>query len=197
MFRSIRAMALVVVGGVACAGTCSSLAADANIRSPLGDPTLRFDAVPTASLDDLAALRGGLRVGALDVAFAANVRTVVNGTLVLESTTSLTPGGAMVTRSDVPNAGANTGRLSFSDVNPSGLARQAGVFIEDPSGLTTALHSVTREQILGVVFTTASNQKIRQEINVEVTVANFGRFQDAAQSALFNGRLIGSFGSVN
>jgi hypothetical protein len=76
--------------------------------------------------------------------------------------------------------------------NLSGLAGQTGVVIEDPGGITTALHSVTREQILGVIFTTASNQQIRQELNVEVTVANFGRFQDAARSALFSGRLLGS-----
>src|SRR3546814_16219671 len=49
----------------------------------------------------------------------------------------------------------------------AGLAGQRGVVVEDPTGITTALHSVTREQILGVVLTSASNQQIRQEINVE------------------------------
>jgi hypothetical protein len=188
-----------MIASAAYAGLSSRVAADADITPPASSPAYAqpFDAVPTASTDSLAALRGGLRVGALDMSFAANVRTVVNGALVLESTTNLTPGGTMVTQSNVPSTGANPGTLSFGGVSPSGLAGQAGVVIEDPSGLTTALHSVTREQVLGAIFTTASNQQIRQEINVEVTIANFGRFQDVARSALFNGRLLGSLAPAN
>jgi hypothetical protein len=188
-----------MIAGAACTSLSSRVAADDDIEPPTNGLAYArpFDAVPTASLDHLAALRGGLRVGALDMEFAANVRTVVNGTIVLESMTNLTPGGTMVTQSNMPNTGANPGTLSFAGVSPSGLAGQTGVVVEDPSGLTTALHSVTREQILGVILTTASNQQIRQEINVEVTVANFGRFQDAARTALFNGRLLGSLSPTN
>ena len=160
-------------------------------------------AIPTASTEVLAALRGGLRVGGLDMEFAANVRTFVNGALVLESTTNLAPGGATATQSNMPATGADPQTLSFvsglGGAQPgalpaglSGLAGHSGVMVEDPSGVTAALHSLTREQILGVVFTTASNQQIRQELNVEVTVANFGRFQEAARSALLSGRLLGN-----
>lgn len=199
MVRPGRTMALAMIASAAYASLGSRVAADADITPPASGPAYAqpFDAVPTASTDSLAALRGGLRVGALDMSFAANVRTVVNGALVLESTTNLTPGGTMVTQSNVPSTGTNPGTLSFGGVSPSGLAGQAGVVVEDPSGLTTALHSVTRDQILGVIFTTASNQQIRQEINVEVTIANFGRFQDAARTALFNGRLLGSLNPTN
>ena len=205
MVNTGRAIALAMVASAACAGQSASLAADADSGPATGGPAYAqpFDAIPTASPDLLAELRGGLRVGGLDMEFAANVRTLVNGTLVLESITSLTPGGTMATQSNMPNAGVDPTTLSFvsgqggaqSSALPAtlaGLAGQSGVVVEDSTGLTTALHSVTREQILGVIFTTASNQQIRQEINVEVTVANFGRFQDAARSALFNGRLLGN-----
>lgn len=190
---------MALIACAACVSPSSRVAADADTSPPTSAPSHAqpFNAIPAASREHLAALRGGLRVGALDMSFAANVRTVVNGALVLESTTTLTPGGTMVTQSNIPNTGANPGTLGFAGVNPSGLTGQAGVVVEDPSGLTTALHSVTREQILGVLFTTASNQQIRQEINVEVTIANFGNFQDAARTALFNGRLLGSLGPTN
>jgi hypothetical protein len=208
MFRSERAIALAMMASAACAGQ-SSLAADANVASATGGPAYAqpFDAIPTASLDRLAALRGGLRAGGLDLEFGANVRTFVNGTLVLESITNLTPGGTTSTQSNLPSTGMDPQALSFVSglggaqstalpANLAGLAGQTGVVIEDPGGITTALHSVTREQILGVIFTTASNQQIRQEVNVEVTVANFGRFQESARSALFSGRLLGSLNSA-
>lgn len=191
--------------GAACSGLSGRVAADAGTGpATTGQADARpFDAIPTVDPDRLAGLRGGLRVGGLDMEFAANVRTLVNGTLVLESTTNLTAGGATVTQSSMPTTGVDPATLSFVSglgngqsnglpASLAGLAGQTGVVIEDPSGITTALHSVTREQILGVLFTTASGQQVRQEINVDVTVANFGRFQEAARSALFNGRLIGS-----
>ena len=210
MFRSRHFLALVMMAGALGGGQSASLAADTEIGSAMGGPAdaQPFHAIPTASLAHLAALRGGLRVGGLDMEFAANVRTLVNGTLVLESTTSLTPGGMLTTQSSMPTVGVNPQTLSFvsgqgggqSTVLPatlSGLAGHTGVVVEDPSGLTTALHSVTRDQILGVVLTTASDQQIRQEINVEVTVANFGRFQESVRSALFRGRLLGSLSHAN
>jgi hypothetical protein len=207
MLRPERAVALVMMASAACAS--QSLAADSDIRdqdirSVTGGPAHAqpFDAIPTASPDVLAALRGGFRVGALDMEFAANVRTLVDGNLVLESTVNLAPGGTTVTQTGTPAAGTLTfangqGNTNVLPANLSGLAGQSGVVMEQSSGVTAAFHSVTREQILGVLFTTASNQQIRQEVNVAVTIANFGRFQDAARSALFSGRLVGSFGPVN
>lgn len=210
MLRSGKAIALAAVAGAACAGQSVSLAADAGIGPATAGPAYSepFHAISTASLEHLAALRGGLRVGGLDMDFAANVRTLVNGTLVLESITSLTPGGALATQSSMPTVGLDPQTLSFVSgqggappgalpATLSGLAGHTGVVVEDPTGLTTALHSVTREQILGVVLTTASDQQIRQEINVEVTVSNFGRFQESVRSALFSGRLLGSLSHAN
>jgi len=204
MLHSGKVIALVMMAGAASGGLGGQAAADADTGPATnGQAYARpFDAIPTVDPDRLAALRGGLRAGGLDLAFTANVRTLVNGSLVLESTTNLTPGGT-ATQSTMPTAGMNPQTLSFVSgqggapsgtlpANLAGLAGQTGVVVEDPTGLTTALHSVTREQILGVVFTSASNQQIRQEINVEVTVANFGRFQESARNALFNGRLLGS-----
>lgn len=209
MFRSAKAIALAIMASAAATGQSGSLAADADIgsatASAYADP---FHSIPTASPEHLATLRGGFRVGGLDMEFAANVRTLVNGTLVLESTTSLTPGGSLATQSNMPTVGVNPQTLSFVSgqgsgqstplpASLSGLAGHTGVVVEDPTGLTTALHSVTREQILGVILTTASDQQIRQEINVEVTVSNFGQFQESVRSALFSGRLLGSLSHAN
>lgn len=198
MVRSGSAIALAILVSAAGAGQSASLAAEAQ----------PFDAIPTVSPDVLATQRGGLRVGGLDMEFAANVRTLVNGALVLETITSLTPGGTTSTQASMPGTVMAPQALSFVSgqgnaqsnalpANLSGLAGQTGVVIEDPTGVTAALHNVTREQILGVIFTSASDQQIRQEINVEVTVSNFGQFQQAAQSALFSGRLLGSLSVAN
>lgn len=210
MSGSGKAIALAIMFSAAGAGPNVGLAAEAGIGSALGSGAgaQPFHAIPTASPEQLAILRGGLRVGGLDMAFAANVRTLVNGAVVLESNTNLTPGGTLATHSSMPTVGVNPQTLSFvsgqggagSGALPaslSGLAGHTGVVVEDPSGLTTALHSVTREQILGVVLTTASDQQIRQEINVEVTVSNFGQFQESVRSALFSSRLLGSLTHAN
>src|SRR3546814_14925455 len=101
------------------------------------------------------AQRGGLRAGGLDLAFTANVRTLVNGTLVLESVTNLTPGGTTVTQSNMPTTGVDPTTLSFvggrggaqSTALPAGLAGlpgQRGVVVEDPPGTPTPLHRVTQ-----------------------------------------------------
>lgn len=203
MKGSGRAIAWVLLVSAASAGQNVSLAADGfTIADPA--PARSFDAIRTADPALLAELRGGLRAGGLDLEFAANVRTLVNGALVLESALNLTPGGTAVTHSTMPGTGVDATTLSFASGRGSapagilpahlaGLTGQTGVVIEDPSGITAALHSVTREQILGVVFTSASDQQIRQEITVDVTVANFGQFQNAARSALHSGRLFESF----
>src|SRR3546814_10213982 len=82
LFRSSRrAMALAMIASATCAGQSGSLAADADATSAAGGPAYArpFDAIPTAGPELLAELRGGLRAGGLDLAFAANVRTLVNG----------------------------------------------------------------------------------------------------------------------
>src|SRR3546814_8608236 len=75
-------MALAMIASATCAGQSGSLAADADATSAAGGPAYArpFDAIPTAAPEFLAELRGGLRAGGLDLAFAANVRTLVNGT---------------------------------------------------------------------------------------------------------------------
>src|SRR3546814_11206216 len=104
----------------------------------------------------------------------------------------------------MPTTGVDPTTLSFvggrggaqSNALPAGLAGlagQRGVVVEDPTGITTALHSVTREQILGVVLTSASNPQIRPASNVALTVSNFGRLQDTARRGLFVGRLAGLY----
>src|SRR3546814_1170764 len=74
MFR--KAIALAMVAGASCAGPSGALAAEADIRPGSSDPAgaQPFDGLPTASLEILAAQRGGLRAGGLDLAFPANVR---------------------------------------------------------------------------------------------------------------------------
>src|SRR3546814_15001091 len=74
MFR--KAIALAMVAGASCAGPSGALAAEADIRPGSSDPAgaQPFDGLPTASLEILAAQRGGLSAGGLDLAFTATGR---------------------------------------------------------------------------------------------------------------------------
>lgn len=198
MARLRTAITAALIASAAAAAQQAALAAEAGDAPvpPAATYAAPFDALATAAPDELAALRGGLRAGGLDLAFAANVRTLVNGALVLESVIDLTPSAAARAQTST-GASLEPTTLSFVSgqgaplpAGLAGLAGQGGVVIEDPSGITAALHRVTREQILGVVVTSASDQQIRQEIDVDVTVANFGQFQNAARDALLSGRLL-------
>src|SRR3546814_232306 len=148
MFR--KAIALAMVAGGRCAGPGGPFADEAGSRPVVSAPAVAqpCDGLPTASRESLAAQRGGLRAGGLDLAFTANVRTLVNGTLVLESVTNLTPGVTTVTQSNMPTTGVDPTTLSFvggrggaqSNAIPAGLAGlagQRGVVVEDPTGLPT------------------------------------------------------------
>lgn len=170
-----------------------------------------FYGLETADLAELSDLRGGFNVGGLEMAIGANIRTFVDGALVLESVARVSPSGLvseMVSSTASPPGGGvtfNFGRdtdVSLQDVAPAnvdlgGLAGDSGVAINDSNGFSAALHRITQNQILGIIVNTADGRSLRQELNVEVTVQNFGSFQQSIRSAIRNSRLINGISRVN
>lgn len=170
-----------------------------------------FYGLETADLAELSDLRGGFNVGGLEMAIGANIRTFVDGALVLESVARVSPSGLvseMVSSTASPPGGGvtfNFGRdtdVSLQDVAPAnvdlgGLAGDSGVAINDSNGFSAALHRITQNQILGVIVNTADGRSLRQELSVEITVQNFGSFQQSIRSAIRNSRLINGINRAN
>lgn len=170
-----------------------------------------FAGLETVSLTEMSDIRGGFNVGGLEMAIGANIRTFVDGALVLESVARVTPSGLasqQVSSTASPPGGGvtfNFGRetdVALQEVAPSNvdlgaLASDNGVAINDSNGFSAALHRITQNQILGVIVNTADGRSLRQELNIEITVQNFGSFQQSVRNALMNGRLINGIGRAN
>ncbi len=174
-------------------------------------PADDFAGLETVSLTEMSDIRGGFNVGGLEMAIGANIRTFVDGALVLESVARVTPSGLasqQVSSTASPPGGGvtfNFGRetdVALQEVAPSNvdlgaLAADNGVAINDSNGFSAALHRITQNQILGVIVNTADGRSLRQELNIEITVQNFGSFQQSVRNALMNGRLINGIGRAN
>lgn len=190
------------------AGWASLKAAKFGSAQPMNDD---FYGLETLGLAELADLRGGFKVGGLEMAIGANIRTFVDGALVLESVARVSPSGLvseMVSSTANPPGGGvtfNFGRetdvplqeLAPSNVDLGALAGDSGVAINDSNGFSAALHRVTQNQILGVIVNTADGRSLRQELNVDITVQNFGSFQQSIRDAVRNSRLINGIGRAN
>lgn len=136
--------------------------------------------------------------------FGANARTFIDGVLALETAITFTDAGSVIQQGTSVNpssglagssviVGDGTG-VALRDVLPSNvdlsaLANANGVVLNDSQGSTTALHQVTRDQIISVLVNTAHNRRIRQELDVIVNVPNFKQFQQAVGNALLNSRI--------
>lgn len=152
--------------------------------------------------DELRRLRGGIRLGGLDMNIGARLRTVIDGSTVLESVVRLDETGLVSQHLSVPQGVGVISADPMSTlavesllppgVNLSGLEGATGVIVSDERGSTIALHGLDSERIVGVLANQATGRIIRQEANVDVTVRNFRQFQDAAGDALFGVRLTGA-----
>lgn len=176
-----------------------ALAAD---YSPgMTEPEAIFESMERISELDLAEMRGGIDLGGLDMNFAVDLSTMVDGARVLESTLTVTRAGPVLSPVPAPTLpgvtrfgpGTDTtvAEVTPSSVDLSGLAKDAiGVAINDEKGFTSAIHQINDQQIISVVNNQAMGRVIDSRINVNVTVANFSQFQHLLRNTLFvNGQL--------
>ena len=81
------------------------------------------------------------------------------------------------------------------NLNLAGLSEASGVVVTDDQGKTTiALHQVTRDRILGVLVTDASNKNIEFNLDVDVTISNYSQVRDQIQDARLTGILTRAVG---
>lgn len=127
------------------------------------------------SVGELESQVGGFQTPTgLEIGFGAEVRTYVDGKLALQTRLTWTDQGAVQT-----TEGHGNGDLSGAagaGINIGG-APGAGLYVPGDNGGTVVLHGLDSDQISGMIFNTADNRDIRQEVNVTLNVPDLTQFQ--------------------
>ena len=140
--------------------------------------------------DELSQARGGfLTANGVEFDFGANVQTLVNGQLALQTTVQWTSAGANVQQTS--GTGTNVVAIPASQLTAlfgltTGIAAN-GVQITAPSGSIEVAANVTGAQVQNLVANSASNQAITQNTAVTLAIYNFASWQQQlAQNAISN-----------
>ncbi|MFI4967042.1 MAG: hypothetical protein ACHP9T_16955 [Caulobacterales bacterium] len=126
-----------------------------------GTPTPMSDA-------DLADQRGGIMTPiGIDIGFAANVRTFVDGQLALETTLTWTDQGPVT---------GTTGALAAAPV--AGLPGGLSALLPGLSGGSTQiLQDLSNQRIASVIVNSASDRNIRQDTDITLTIPQLQALQ--------------------
>lgn len=181
--RAPRASLLIAA---AFAGVCASVparaASDAAASAAQSDELAGFASVPD---DELARYRGGFEWQGVKIGLGAEIRTFLNGELVLQTNISWTPTGAQTTQyvsgalTQVDAAQLQAGLLSTG-----GITMRVGdqsVYLAN-QGQTAFIQS-TDGGFQNILINRANNISAREEIDATLDLQNFGQFQQQAASS--------------
>jgi hypothetical protein len=145
-----------------------------------GQPASFPGGLRRVSDSELSDMRGGFfEANGAKFDFAANVQTLVNGELALQSTVNWTPNGvaAQTIYGAIPNAvpiaAAELAKITGGDSN----AASSGLRILNASGKTDVIANITAGQVQNVLMNAADNQTITQNTSVMLTIYNFAAWQ--------------------
>ena len=143
-------------------------------------PMERREFGETVSDEELAKLRGGFNWQGIDIGLGAEIRTFLNGELVLQTNVSWSATGATTTQlvSGALTA-ADAAQLQAGILTSGGITMRVGgesVFLAN-QGQTAVLHR-TDGAIQNVLINRASNIEARQEIDAVLDLDNFAVFQE-------------------
>jgi hypothetical protein len=151
-----------------------------NVLKPVGD-------------DELSQSRGGFfTVDGIEFDFGANVQTLVNGQLALQTNVQWTPAGASVQQvsGNITNSiSIPASQLTALFGSTGGVVSANGVQITSPSGSIEVAANVTGGQVQNLVVNSASNQAITQNTAVTLAVYNFAAWQQALTLHAVSGQL--------
>lgn len=178
-----------------------SMAAGATVHD---DETMGVPQEELFSEAELDQMRGGMNIGGLDVSISADLFTRIDGVTVLQSALRLSNTGLVLDNASlarlagtgtpgvtaVSGGSANALAALPPGVQINGLTNAAGVIVNDKKGTTAALASIGNGQLSNIVINQADNRTVNQQLNVQLTVGNFQRFQGAAQNASALGRML-------
>ncbi len=164
-----RALRLGLIGWAALA----ALAAPAHAQElDWGD----IEIVDDAELDDL---RGGFRIGGVEIGFGAVVTSRLNGVPVMTTQLTITDAGAIVEQT-LTAIGQNLSSLTPEQLAALGLAAFAGldgIVINSGSGVTAFVHNVADGTLQNILVNTATGQDIEQDIDITLTLPGFEYIQ--------------------
>ena len=136
-------------------------------------------ALAAISDEELANYRGGFTWQGVQIGLGAEIRTFLNGELVLRTNISWTPAGAQTTQfvsGALTEAGA--AQLQVGILTSGGITMRVGdqsVFLAN-GGQTAILHR-TDGAIQNVMVNRANQVEALQEIDATLDLQNFGQFQ--------------------
>ena len=145
---------------------------------------------PLVGNDELSRARGGfLTANGIEFDFGANVQTLVNGQLALQTTVQWSPSG--VTVQQTPGMGPNIVAIPSAQLTAlfgsGGGQITNGVQVIGPSGSTETAANVAAGQVQNLVANSANNQAITQNTAVTLAIYNFAAWQQQlTQHALTN-----------
>ena len=144
-------------------GGSAWLWADAEPPVTASEELARHPVINEAKLDDM---RGGLSIAGLDYTVGAVMRTLVDGSVVLESAVDLH--------------------------NMTGVNVADTFMLQDTKGITRVAHDLNKDRIVATVVNQADQRAIQVELDINVTLQNYGAWQAAA----VRNRILNSLGGT-
>lgn len=194
----LASASLAVVPDIANAAPASSSASKAQDGNDV-------QGLPVVSDEELSHNRGGFTWQGVNISLGAEMRTFLDGALVLQTNISWTSSGATTTQF-VSGAltPADAAQLQAGMLSGAGITMRVGdqsVFLANAG--QTALIQGPEGAIQNILINRASNISIRQEVDATLDLQNFGPFQqETMQSRLgdslgaaINAATLGSLGN--
>jgi hypothetical protein len=176
---SLPTLARLALAAALVAGASSPAFAAASSGQPTMDSEADLSDLPIVSDEELDQNRGGFMWEGVDVNLGAEIRTYLNGALVLQTNISWTAAGANTTRFvSAALTPANAAQLQAGILSSGGISMHVGdqsVFLAN--GGQTAIFQPTDGAIQNILINRASNISARQEIDAVLDLGNFGQFQ--------------------
>lgn len=154
----------------------------------LGLPGI-FDS-PAVSHAELAELRGGFSFAGVELSFGAEIRTLVDGRVALETRLVPTGSGTWIHAGGSPGlpglVDPEGGFVDTASLPPrlaDAIRGGSGIVVNDSQGLTAILHQLPSGAPGSLIVNEATGRTVSQDIRVDIGVQNYGAIADAVSQA--------------
>jgi hypothetical protein len=157
-----------------------------------------FDGAETVEDSRLNEMRGGFRVQGMDISLGADIRTYMNGDLVLHTLVNWSDLGQTKTQfvSDILSPAAAQ-MVQASAISGGSLSMTLGgsaVFLAN-EGKTAIAHR-TENGLQNVLINTANNQNITQSVDATISLGGYDQFRSTIMSSRLTDSLNGVLGGL-
>jgi len=125
-----------------------------------------LERIPVIASTKLADMRGGLSIAGLDYTVGAVMRTLVDGSVVLESA------------------------IDLGSITGAGVANN--LVLNDDKGFTRITHDLSGNKILATIVNQANQRDIQVQLDINVTLHNY----DALQAVSVRNRILDSLSGI-